>query len=219
MNDVYSIDFTRALPPYLASKPNMLALAKTIAAPLQENIHLARLTLIFHRIDELEEDVLDILARDMHVDWWDDRLPTEIKRRILKDSVRVHKRLGTKFAVVTALRNVFPNTEVEVWHEYGGIHHRFRIILDLAQSQVQVDFLEIRRVLSTFNRLTAHLEAIVLCFAVNKTPIAIHAVKLQTSVNHLTTAKERNITASFTMSLAANHAGVTRTIIYHTAML
>ena len=160
MNDVYTIDLTRALPPTLANDPIMLPLARTIAAPLQENIELARLTLIFHRIDELEEDVLDILARDMHVDWWDDSYPIIIKRRILKDSVRVHMRLGTKFAVQTALRNVFPHSEVEVWYEYGSTHHRFRIILDLTQAIIPADFTRLMWALDTFNRLTVHLDEI-----------------------------------------------------------
>ena len=160
MNDVYTIDFTRALPPTLANDPKMYALAKTIAEPLQENIRLARLTLIFHRIDELDEDVLDILARDMHVDWWDDGYPIEIKRRILKDSVRVHMKLATGFAVKTALGNIFPHTEIEVWYQYGATHHRFRIILDLAQAIIPANIAELRRTLETFNRLTVHLDEI-----------------------------------------------------------
>ena len=160
MNDVYTIDLTRALPPTLANDPKILPLARTIAAPLQENIELAGVTLIFHRIDELKEDVLDILARDMHVDWWDDSYPIVIKRRVLKDSVRVHMRLGTKFAVQTTLRNIFPHSEVERWYEYGGTHHRFRIILDLTQAIIPADFTRLTRALDTCNRLTVHLDEI-----------------------------------------------------------
>ena len=197
MNDVYTVDFTRALPPTLANDPKMLPLAQTIAAPLQENIKLARLTLIFHRIDELEEDVLDILARDMHVDWWDDSYPTTIKRRILKDSVRVHMRLGTKFAVQTALRNVFPHSEVEAWYEYGSTHHRFRIILDLRESLVAADLTRLRRVLPLFNRLTVHLDVIILRFLVDKTPI-IKVGAIEHAIAHLTHPADRAITQEHT---------------------
>ena len=192
MNDVCAIDLIRALPPTLANDPKMLALARTVATPLQENIELARSTLIFHHIDELEEDVLDILARDMHVDWWDDSYPIIIKRRTLKDSVRVHMRLGTKFAVQTALRNVFLHSEVEAWYEYGSTHHRFRIILDLREAAIRADLVRLRRVLTTFNRLTVHLDEIILRFPVDKTPI-ITAGGTQHGVKHLAHAGGRDI--------------------------
>ena len=158
MNDVFSIDFTRAMPPTLRNDPAMLALGQSIAGELQENIRLASLTLIFHRIDELDENVLDILARDMHVDWWDDSHPIEVKRRILRDSVRVHMRLGTRFAIETPLRNIFPNSNVQEWFEYGGTHHRFRIHLNVSDYNMPIDIGRVLWAVNFYKRLTAHLD-------------------------------------------------------------
>ena len=217
MNDIYNIDLTRALPPTLANDPVMLPLAKTIAAPLQKNIEMAKYTLIFHRIDELEEDVLDILARDMHVDWWSDSYPIIIKRRILKESVRVHMRLGTKFAVLTALRAVFPNTEVKVWYEYGGTHHRFRIILDLREALTVADLPGLRRALDTFNRLTVHLDDIVLRFRVDKAPVVVAGASVH-GVNHLTTPGNRETTRKHSVQrFAVINAGLAQHTVQHTA--
>ena len=36
-NDIYSIDFTRSLPPALKNDPKMIALAQTVAEQLQVN--------------------------------------------------------------------------------------------------------------------------------------------------------------------------------------
>ena len=35
----------------------------------------------------------------MHVDWYDYSYPIEAKRNILRDSVKVHKKMGTKYAI------------------------------------------------------------------------------------------------------------------------
>ena len=120
MNDLYSIDFTRSLPPALKNDPNMLALAQTIAEQLQATARQIKQNIIYARIDELDEQTLDILAYDLHVDWYDYSYPIEVKRRTIKDSVRVHRRLGTKYAVETALGAVFPGTKVQEWFEYEG---------------------------------------------------------------------------------------------------
>ena len=160
-NNVYEIDFTRALPSHLRSDENMLALGRAIATELQENIKLARVAIIYPRIDELDENTLDILANDLHIDWYDDSYPIEAKRSTIKNSVKVHKRLGTKYAVVTALGSIFPSSEVEEWFEYGGTHHRFRIILDLTNAKAPANVREILQATEFYKRLTAHLDEVI----------------------------------------------------------
>lgn len=160
-NTVYDIDFTRALPDPLKNDENMLALGRAIAGELQENIRLSRMAIIYARIDELDEGILDILARDLHVDWYEDTYPIAAKRQVIKDSVKVHKRLATRYAVVTALGSVFPHTEVQEWFEYGSTHHRFRIILDMTNANAPADFYQILRTMQYFKRLTAHLDEII----------------------------------------------------------
>ena len=48
------------------------------------------------RFLELDEQTLDILAYDLHVDWYDHSYPIEVKRQTIKDSVKIHRRLGTR---------------------------------------------------------------------------------------------------------------------------
>jgi len=159
-NTVYDVDFTRALPAPLRNDENMLALGRVIAGELQENIKLARLAVIYPRIDELDEDVLDVLARDLHVDWYEDSYPIETKRAVIKSSVRVHKRLATKYAVVTALDSVFPNSTVQEWFEYGGNPFCFRIVLDITKEKATPDPKQILQATNLYKRLTAHLDGL-----------------------------------------------------------
>lgn len=89
-----------------------------------------RLTL-YSRINELPEDLLDILAYDFKVDWWDPNYTLEEKRRTLAGSWRVHKTLGTKSAVETAIRAIYPKAEVQEWFQYRGQPYRFKLLIDM----------------------------------------------------------------------------------------
>ena len=86
---------------------------------------------IYPAIDRLDEGLLDILAYDFKVDWWDANYSLEEKRRTLKDSWRVHKLLGTKAAVEMAISAIYPQTTVQEWFEYGGRPYHFKLQLDL----------------------------------------------------------------------------------------
>ena len=120
-----------ALPVALQNDPSVVALAETVAEALaMRPMEIDRLR-IYSQIDLLDEPLLDILAHDYKVDWWDADYSLEEKRRTLKDSWRVHKVLGTKAAVETALRAIYPKAQVQEWFEYGGEPYRFKLDIDL----------------------------------------------------------------------------------------
>lgn len=160
-NDIYSIDFTRSLPPPLRNDPNMYALARAIAEELQATAKQIKKNIIYARIDELDEQTLDILAYDLHVDWYDYSYPLEVKRQTIKDSVKVHRKLGTKYAMETALGAVFPGTRVEEWFEYGGEPYMFKVIIGATETGISADrqAAVLERV-RFYKNLRSHLEAI-----------------------------------------------------------
>lgn len=88
---------------------------------------------IYPVIDRLPEDLLDILAYDFKVDWYNPDYTVGEKRRTLKDSWRVHKLLGTKAAVETAIRAIFPDSTVEEWFTYGGEAYHFRLRINATE--------------------------------------------------------------------------------------
>lgn len=118
------------LPEALRSNESMAALAESIAGVLAGRPGEIQNLLIYSRIDQLPEPLLDILAHDFKVDWWDSDYTLEEKRRTLKDSWRVHRMLGTKAAVETAISAIYPETKVREWFEYGGDPYHFKLLID-----------------------------------------------------------------------------------------
>ncbi|MDE6454768.1 MAG: phage tail protein, partial [Dysosmobacter sp.] len=95
-------------PPALRHDKSIMALAEADAEALAARLAEIDRVRIISNIDGLEEAVLDILARDFKVDWWDPEYSLEEKRRTLKGNWKVHKTLGTKAAVSAALSAIYP---------------------------------------------------------------------------------------------------------------
>ena len=138
MNDSHGLtkeNFLRSLPVSISGDQKMVALAEVIAGALERNREELEGLAVYPHIDRLGEGLLDILARDFKVDWWDGDYSLDEKRRTFATSWQVHKSLGTKGAVETALRAIYPNSAVLPWFEYGGNPYHFRLEIDLTEEQ------------------------------------------------------------------------------------
>lgn len=84
--------------------------------------------ILLANIDKLPEDVLDELAVDLHIDWYDANADIDVKRNLIKNSDKVHMYLGTPFAVEQVVQDYFGDGVVEEWFEYGGDPYHFRVV-------------------------------------------------------------------------------------------
>ena len=124
------------LPVVLAEDENMAALADPIAEALAERIPEIDLVRLYARIDELPESLLDILAYDFHVEWWEYDATLEEKRAVMKKVWFVHRHKGTKSSVETAVGALFPGAAVSEWFDYGGTPYHFRMNVPIMEQQV-----------------------------------------------------------------------------------
>lgn len=160
-NDIYSMDLLQFLPGALKHDEKMVALARGLADELLGVSGHIRDVLIYSRIDELPEELVDILAYDMHVDWYDYGYPVEAKRNILRDSVKVHKKMGTKYAIEKALGGIYPYSEVEEWFDYEGEPHHFQVICDVTNQHITASYQQIVRAIKMYKRLSSWLDGVV----------------------------------------------------------
>ena len=112
---------------------------------------------IYGRIDQLPEELLDILAKDFDISWYDYNYDLETKRRVIKDSFYVQRYKGTTGAVRKALSSVWPHTTVEEWFEYGGNPYYFRVLIE-ANSDFPIYINDSLRMLYWYKSIRSHLE-------------------------------------------------------------
>lgn len=118
-----------ALPFSLSRDENKEKLADAIAAELVTLSSQSELAEIFPRVDKLPEGVLDILAADFNVSWYDFEGDISEKRKTIKECMNIHRYKGTKYAVETALKSVYDEVFVKEWFEYGGEPFHFKVII------------------------------------------------------------------------------------------
>jgi len=83
--------------------------------------------------DICDEKYLPFLAYAFKVDFWDDNLNIESKRKLIKSSLLLHQKKGTIWAIEEILAALDVKADVSEWFEYGGEPYYFKIKIDIQQ--------------------------------------------------------------------------------------
>lgn len=189
MNNLKDVDFMSRFPPALAQDEKMVVLGRLIAEELHITASKIEKNIIYANIDNLSETWLDTLAYDLHVDWYDYDYPIEIKRKIIKNSVKVHQKLGTKFAVETVLKDVYRTAVVKEWFEHGGKPYTFIITVDIGSEGLSEDTSrEIENKMQFYKNLRSHCGGIFYKLSIDKAivqTVALHEVGTKLKVKPL----------------------------------
>lgn len=92
------------------------------------------LTYVYGRVDELDEETVDSLAWQFHVDFYDYALTLEKKRQLVKSAIRLHRIKGTPQAVIDASTTVFGRTKLKEWFEYNSEPFYFSLDVDVTET-------------------------------------------------------------------------------------
>lgn len=117
------------LPPSLTSDKKIVAAAEYLDEELAKLSGAIKQVLHLPRLDELPSDVLDHLAWQYHVDNYSADFSEEIKRKMIRESIYLHRIKGTPAAVLLALKAFSNKPEISEWFEYGGKEFFFKVLL------------------------------------------------------------------------------------------
>ncbi len=124
-------DLLNAFPYELSGTDQISMIAAIVAEELSQLSEDNNLLEIYTRIDELDSDILDILAYDFKIDWWDHEADIDSKRKTFKSCFSVHRQLGSIGAVKKAVSDMYSTALIEEWNEYGGMPYHYRLSIDL----------------------------------------------------------------------------------------
>ena len=141
-NGITRDNLLHTAPSVLVKDDGMNPMVNTLADALAKLASKCRLATIYPRIDELPEDLLDILAKDFNVDWYDFNYDLATKRAVLRDSFFVHRHRGTVAAVKTAVNDLWQSSRVEEWFDYGGSPFHFQVYVTTPWSQETEDLIK-----------------------------------------------------------------------------
>ncbi|MCL6479553.1 MAG: phage tail protein I [Peptococcaceae bacterium] len=128
MIDIKNVRLVDLLPPNLIQDPTVKSAAEALDNELRAVAEAIQECVILAGIDDLSEEVLDILAWQLHVDFYEPDLPVETKRELVRNSIPWHRRKGTPAAVEELVVAVFGDGEVQEWFEYNGQPYHFKVL-------------------------------------------------------------------------------------------
>lgn len=119
---------TDALPQILAKEPWAQALAYAVNKQLNQLLSYADGVLVFASIDSMPDKILDILAAELRIPYYDQTYQTAVKRDLIKGALQYWATTGTVDSLTKILINIFGDAEIEEWFNYGGAPGYFRIV-------------------------------------------------------------------------------------------
>ena len=188
---VSSDSMLSVFPAVLDADKHLHALAVCIADSLSLLYKAGDLATLYTRIDSLSDDLLDLLAYDFKIDWWDANYSTAEKRRLFKSCWDVHRKLGTPAAIVSAISSIYPNASVREWWQYGGKPYRFRISINTGGELFDSDkFLSVVENTRFYKNLRSILDEV--DFQIERTAGIYVGCALQTGASYSATVASQN---------------------------
>ena len=112
------------LPESVTSDEKIRALVEALNEQLKLLSASAEQTLHLPRLDKLTGEVLDLLAWQFHLDFYDGSILTDKKKRnLIRNSIDVHRRYGTRYAVMQVLKEFFDTPTLQ---EVGNFYFRIK---------------------------------------------------------------------------------------------
>jgi phage tail P2-like protein len=115
------------LPESLKKDPEILAMADALT-PIFQQIY--QLTSRVKFYDGIPDELLDFIAYEENVDFYDINMTVEQKRALIERAQLVHRLKGTPAAIEEVAAIFFKNAKVREWFEYGGNPFFFKIETD-----------------------------------------------------------------------------------------
>lgn len=161
IKDLKSVSLLDILPSNLLEDPQVSAAAKALDAELQAVTKATAETLHLPRLDELPETVVDLLAWQWHVDFYEPLgLDIATKRRLVKESIAWHRTKGTPAAVEKMLKAVWGSAHIEEWFEYGGSPGCFRVDIATTETIREADIPVVAKAVDTNKNARSWLDVV-----------------------------------------------------------
>ena len=158
------IDFLRLLPRFMRDDPTVIGLANAMNKIIPDLTKSIQRVTDWDKIDQLSEAELDELAWELNILWYDKGAPVATKRDLVKNSDRVYRHLGTKWAVENVIRAYFGDGYIEEWFEYGGQPGHFRVVSSNPTMNAE-KIGEFMAILEKVKRASSHLDTITINLA------------------------------------------------------
>ena len=124
------VDFSieQLVPRFLLRDKNGYALAKAIERVLCIMCDTIKTGVDAEKtVEKMPEWRLDEMAWELNATWYDYEETIDVKRQQIANAMTFYDRLGTPYAVLSAIKAVYGDGILSEWFEYGGEPYHFKV--------------------------------------------------------------------------------------------
>lgn len=154
----------RILPSSISGDATVKDIVQAISGRLAQLGEQAELVLILPRLKKLPEEIVDELARQYHVDFYDVAADIIKKRELVRKAIARHRYKGTPAAVEEVCSAAFDTAEVVEWYEYGGEPYHFRVRMVQESTPDETAMAEMVKAVNSAKNTRSWLDSLVFCY-------------------------------------------------------
>lgn len=124
---IYDTPLLELLPENFRSDPDIIAASKAVDKEFIALTQSIKNVLTYADIDNASEQVVDMLAAELNVDYYDKSLSLADRREAVKDAILIHQINGTKKALLRVFELLQMRAVIKEWFEYGGEPYTFKV--------------------------------------------------------------------------------------------
>ncbi len=165
---LYDITINELLPNNIANDDVVSSLSSSLSTELSKITECVEKILFYPNIMNLDEKVIDLLAEQFQVDFYDILgLDLNTKRTLVQNALIWHKGKGTKGVIQETIGAIVNNNcIVKEWFEYEGTPYHFKIDIENT-SLSKEDCENIKLIVNELKNVRSHLETITRTFTLN----------------------------------------------------
>lgn len=148
---VKGVNWLDTLPNSLAIDADIKAFAAAFSNQLNKIADEMESIIIYPAISKQPEEMLDTLAKDFKVDWYDYHAPLEVKRQTVAQAIKIHRIKGTRGAVDMAINAIYQGSRVQEWHEMQPPGEPYTFILNVEVMQQGFNVEQYKRLLKAID--------------------------------------------------------------------
>lgn len=154
-----NVDFLRLLPRFMQSDKAVIGLAQGVGQEARELDKKIQAIINIAGEESITEDVLDAIAEDRNIFWYEKAFPREKKLEIISTAGVISASLGTKWAIEKVLSIYFSETKIQEWFEYDGAPFHYKII-SADDSVIRYGVKKLEMLIGKIKRLSVRLDEI-----------------------------------------------------------
>lgn len=162
MRSLQTVSICDLLPSSLTGDPFVAAFAEAFDYEFHLLVADTARLLLFANLAEQPNEVLDYLAWQLNVDFYDQTMSLAVKRELISKALYWHSIKGTPAAVERVVQIVFGAGAVEEWFEYDGDPYHFRVRTPGGAFPTSAKIDLIMRMISVVKRASAVLEKLII---------------------------------------------------------